>query len=198
MLGCLRWGGPQVVDGSFSQQVLLDLARCGQRQLVDEPHIAGDLEVAICLRQNSRMSSSLAWAPEPIWPPQRSSVICVSKREDGSATSSAITRFGPTAGATTSNRVQRAACLSRRPPSRHRRLRARIRPPQRGHGRIRPPGRLRRQHARRRPQDHRSIDIGITSAVGDPRLDPLACAVYLSSSQITPSARPRDLELAVS
>jgi aminoglycoside phosphotransferase (APT) family kinase protein len=41
------------------------------------------------------------------------------------------------------------------------------------------------------------IDIGITSAVGDPRLDPLACAAYLSSSQITPSASPRDLELAV-
>ena len=42
------------------------------------------------------------------------------------------------------------------------------------------------------------LDVGATSLVGDPRLDPLSCAVYLSAPQITPAARPRDVEVAMS
>ena len=35
------------------------------------------------------------------------------------------------------------------------------------------------------------IDIGVTSAAGDRRLDPLSAAVYLAAPQITPSGTPR-------
>ena len=41
------------------------------------------------------------------------------------------------------------------------------------------------------------LDIGATSAVGDPRLDPLASAVYLSAPEITPAATHRDIDVAL-
>lgn len=41
------------------------------------------------------------------------------------------------------------------------------------------------------------LDIGSTSAVGDPRLDPLASAVYLAAPQITPAATSRDVQVAM-
>lgn len=40
------------------------------------------------------------------------------------------------------------------------------------------------------------LDVGATSLVGDPRLDPLSCAVYLTSREITPTSRPRDALVA--
>ncbi len=42
------------------------------------------------------------------------------------------------------------------------------------------------------------IDIGVTSVAGDRRLDPLSAAVYLAVPQITPTAVPRDIDVAVS
>jgi len=36
------------------------------------------------------------------------------------------------------------------------------------------------------------LDVGATSLVGDSRLDPLACATYLTSREITPTSQPRD------
>lgn len=42
------------------------------------------------------------------------------------------------------------------------------------------------------------LDIGLTSAAGDARLDPVAAAVYLSSPQITSVATARDAEVAMS
>jgi len=42
------------------------------------------------------------------------------------------------------------------------------------------------------------LDIGLTSAVGDARLDPLASAVYLASPQITPVATSRDVDVGMS
>ena len=41
------------------------------------------------------------------------------------------------------------------------------------------------------------LDIGMTSVVGDARLDPLASAVYLAAPQITPVATGRDVEVAM-
>ena len=41
------------------------------------------------------------------------------------------------------------------------------------------------------------IDIGYTSLAGDRRLDPIASAVYLSSPQITPTAIPHDVDVAM-
>jgi aminoglycoside phosphotransferase (APT) family kinase protein len=41
------------------------------------------------------------------------------------------------------------------------------------------------------------IDIGVTSVVGDRRLDPLSAVVYLDSPRITPSATTRDREVAL-
>ena len=40
------------------------------------------------------------------------------------------------------------------------------------------------------------LDIGATSIAGDRRLDPLACAVYLASPDITPTATPADADAA--
>jgi aminoglycoside phosphotransferase (APT) family kinase protein len=42
------------------------------------------------------------------------------------------------------------------------------------------------------------LDIGVTAACGDPALDPLAAAVYLSSPEITPVMEARDAEVASS
>lgn len=42
------------------------------------------------------------------------------------------------------------------------------------------------------------LDVGVTSVVGDARLDPLSAAVYLASPQITPVATPRDVDVATS
>lgn len=42
------------------------------------------------------------------------------------------------------------------------------------------------------------LDIGVTSACGDARLDPLAAAVYLASPEITPAATGRDVDVAMS
>jgi hypothetical protein len=41
------------------------------------------------------------------------------------------------------------------------------------------------------------IDIGMSSLVGDRRLDPVSVAVYLSSPEITPTAREEDLASAM-
>lgn len=40
------------------------------------------------------------------------------------------------------------------------------------------------------------LDIGGCCLAGDPRLDPLTAAVYLGAPEITPTARPEDLEVA--
>ncbi|HEX7167638.1 MAG TPA: phosphotransferase [Acidimicrobiales bacterium] len=40
------------------------------------------------------------------------------------------------------------------------------------------------------------IDVGVTSVVGDARLDPVSAVVYLSSAEITPVATPRDVDVA--
>jgi len=42
------------------------------------------------------------------------------------------------------------------------------------------------------------IDIGSTSVAGDRRLDPLSAVVYLASPEITPRARPADVDVAMS
>lgn len=42
------------------------------------------------------------------------------------------------------------------------------------------------------------LDFGVTSVLGDPQLDPLSCAVYLSAPQITPAATSRDRDVATS
>jgi Phosphotransferase enzyme family len=41
------------------------------------------------------------------------------------------------------------------------------------------------------------LDFGFTSLAGDRRLDPIASAVYLSSPAITPTATPRDADVAM-
>ena len=40
------------------------------------------------------------------------------------------------------------------------------------------------------------IDIGWCAVAGDRRLNPVSCAVYLGSSEITPPATRRDLDVA--
>jgi aminoglycoside phosphotransferase (APT) family kinase protein len=42
------------------------------------------------------------------------------------------------------------------------------------------------------------LDISSTSVAGDRRLDPLATAVYLTSSEITPTTTPADVDVAMS
>lgn len=42
------------------------------------------------------------------------------------------------------------------------------------------------------------LDFGVTSIAGDRRFDPIATAAYLSSPRITPTARPRDAQVAAS
>jgi aminoglycoside phosphotransferase (APT) family kinase protein len=42
------------------------------------------------------------------------------------------------------------------------------------------------------------LDIGPSSAAGDRRLDPISAAVYLASPEITPTATPADVDVAMS
>ncbi len=41
------------------------------------------------------------------------------------------------------------------------------------------------------------LDIGVTSVVGDRRLDPVSAAVYLASLEISGVTTPRDVEVAM-
>lgn len=42
------------------------------------------------------------------------------------------------------------------------------------------------------------LDFGVSSVVGDPRLDPIACAVYISTPLITPASTAHDATVAAS